>query len=66
MYGRYSYNSVTGILRFLMPTFIHGSANTWITRWVHRMETLGDIEEEGIEVINDATLKGFPTAYRRR
>ena len=66
VYGRYSYNSVTGILHFLMPTFIHASAVEWIRTWVDRMKTSGDIERSGIRVINNATLEDFKMAYNRR
>jgi hypothetical protein len=66
MYDRYSYNSATGILRFLMPTFIHASGNLWITEWVQGMETSGDIKQRGVRVIMDATLEDFKEAYHRR
>jgi hypothetical protein len=66
VYCRYSYNSVTGMLRFLMPTFIHASAAEWMKRWIDRMKTSGDIEMEGIDVINNATLEDFKLVYNRR
>lgn len=56
---KYSYNISKGILRFLMPTFIHASCNRWITEWVQEMVTSGDIEPAGIKVLNDATLDTF-------
>ena len=66
VHGRYSYNSVTGILRFLMPTFIHASAVECIRKWVDSMKISGDIEMSGISVLNNATLKNFQGAYIRR
>jgi hypothetical protein len=66
VYGRSSYNSVTGILRFLMPTWIHASAAEWIRQWVDGMKTSGDIETEGIRFFNDVTLEDFKLAYNRR
>ena len=66
VYGRYSYNSLTGILRFFMPTFIHASVAEWIRRWIDRMRTSGDIETDGIDVLSDATLENFKLAYNRR
>ena len=66
MYDRYSYNAATGLLRFLMPTFIHASCNRWITEWVQGMVTSGDIQLEGVEVIINASLKDFKEAYTGR
>jgi len=61
--AKYSYNSATGILRFLMPTFIHASCNGWISRWVQGMETSGDIARLGARAIVEATLQTFQKAY---
>jgi len=63
--AKYSYNAATGLLRFLMPTFIHASCNMWITEWIQGMETSGDIERRGVRVIMDATLEDFKEAYCR-
>ncbi|KAK9368233.1 hypothetical protein V1509DRAFT_609751 [Lipomyces kononenkoae] len=63
--AKYSYNSFKGILRFLMPTFIHASCNRWITKWVQEMVASGDIEPAGVEVLIDATLKNFKEDYNR-
>ncbi|KAK9319197.1 hypothetical protein V1517DRAFT_349321 [Lipomyces orientalis] len=64
--AEYSYNTFNGILRFVMPTFIHASCNTWITKWVQEMVASGDIEPAGVEVFIDATLKDFKEYYNRR
>ncbi|KAK9241694.1 hypothetical protein V1506DRAFT_549978 [Lipomyces tetrasporus] len=63
--AKYSYNSFTGMLRFLMPTFIHASCNRWITEWVQEMVNAGDIEPAGVKVFIDATLKDFKENYSR-
>ncbi|KAK9238724.1 hypothetical protein V1525DRAFT_387284 [Lipomyces kononenkoae] len=63
--AKYSYNSYTGMLRFLMPTFIHASGNRWITEWVQEMVNAGDIEPAGVKVFIDAALKDFKENYSR-
>ncbi|KAK9312410.1 hypothetical protein V1522DRAFT_424819 [Lipomyces starkeyi] len=63
--AKYSYNSFTGMLRFLMPTFIHASCNRWITEWVQEVVNAGDIEPAGVKVFIDATLIDFKENYSR-
>ena len=58
--NRYSYNTRTCVLRFVMPTLMHGSAVGWLTDWVPHINMVRELSVRARGVV---TLDRFGGDY---
>jgi len=56
---KYSYNPRTKVLRFTMPTLMHGSSVSWLAEWLGTLMAEKVINKRALRFHADVTLEGF-------